>query len=102
MTSFRRMSVVTIATCCLAGCTTQGQPLNSQQALEMTAAETPPETRRTTQRPGEDPQTAYRRELLNNQLRHARMDLQSASSQSERQNIQERIDLIERMLATLD
>lgn len=56
----------------------------------------------TAQRPGEDPQTAYRRELLSNQLRHARMDLQAATNEAERQSIQQRIDTIQQVMASLD
>jgi hypothetical protein len=56
----------------------------------------------TSQRPGEDPQTAYRRELLNNQLRHAQMDLQAATNEAQRQSIQERIDTIQQVMASLD
>jgi hypothetical protein len=95
-----RRLTVTIAVCALLGCTTQGNPLNRTPSVPVSGTDRT--AAQTATRPGEDPQTAYRRELLNNQLRHAQMDLQAATNESERQSIQERIDMIQQVLASLD
>jgi len=95
-----RRFAVTLAACALLGCTTQGNPLNRAPSLPTSGAN--PAAPQTAARPGEDPQTAYRRELLNSQLRHAQLDLQAATSESQRQSIQERIDMIQQVLASLD
>lgn len=100
MSPTRHMMLATIAACGMLGCTTQGNPLNRAPSLPASGAD--PTAAQTVQRPGEDPQTAYRRELLNNQLRHAQMDLQAATNESERQSIQERIDMIQQVLASID
>lgn len=95
----RRLAVI-IATGAMLGCPMSGNGMRNIQPLPTSSDR--PAAAQTAQRPGEDPQTAYRRELLNTQLRHAQMDLQAATSESERQSIQERIDMIQQVLASLD
>jgi hypothetical protein len=95
-----RCFVIIIATCAMLGC-----PMSGSSARNIKPLPPPSEAsaaRQTAQRPGENPQTAYRRELLNTQLRHAQMDLQAATNESERQSIQERIDMIQQVLASLE
>lgn len=95
------ISVVGMAICTMTlGCTVQGDRLQSKEAMQMAAAEQQAATM--AQRNAGGSQTEYRRELLNNQLRHAEMDLQSASTEDERRSLQERIDVIEHMIAALD
>lgn len=95
-----RRLAVTIATCALLGCPMSRDGVRTLQQPAMASAATAAAP--ATGRPGEDPQTAYRRELLNNQLRHAQLDLQSATNESERQSIQERINTIQQVLASLE
>jgi hypothetical protein len=95
----RSLALVVVA-CAMLGCPMSGNGMRNIRPLPnstkgATAAQT-------AQRSGEDPQTAYRRELLNNQLRHAQLDLQAATNETERQSIQERIDMIQQVMATLD
>jgi hypothetical protein len=95
----RRLAMV-VATCAMLGCPMSGDGMRNIRSLPASTKES--SAAQTAQRPGEDPQTAYRRELLNNQLRHAQLDLQAAASEAERQSIQERIDMIQQVLASLD
>lgn len=89
-----------ILTCAMVGCTSPGESMGPEQVAQMTGSGAT--ANRVAQLPGEDAQTAYRRELLGNQLRHAQLDLESASDESERESLQERIDVIQHMLASLD
>jgi hypothetical protein len=95
-----RCIVVVVATSAMLGC-----PMSGSSARNIKTLPPPSEAsaaRETAQRPGENPQTAYRRELLNTQLRHAQMDLQAATTEAERQSVQERITMIEQVLASLE
>jgi hypothetical protein len=94
-----RTLALCIAAVAILGGSMQAKPPRDSMAQVASGGQSPLQT---AARPGEDPQTAYRRELLNNQLRHAQLDLQSATNESERQSIQERIDTIQQVLASLD
>ena len=96
---FRGLALI-VAALALLGCPMSGQSARNIKTLP-TSSEGATD-RQTAQRPGENPQTAYRRELLNTQLRHAQMDLQAATNEAERQSVQERIDMIQQVLASIE
>jgi hypothetical protein len=100
MIPIRRGLVLVVITTALLGCPMSGQSARNIKTLPPPGEE--PAARQTAQRPGENSQTAYRRELLTTQLRHAQMDLQAATNEAERQSIQERIDMIQQVLASLE
>jgi hypothetical protein len=50
---------------------------------------------------GADQQTAFRREVLRNQLHQSQLDLQQASTSDERRGVQERIEIIQAQLRRL-